>query len=150
MAGDDELEVIEDPKEQIDSKLSILSSIKKLLGIEEDDESFDVEIILNINSVFMILNQLGLGPTNGFFIEDKTSLWTDFIPRRKDFMAVKSYIYLKVRLMFDPPQMGYLVESIKKQCDEFEWRLNVQAETKLNKQKWNYYIEKEDDENEDG
>jgi hypothetical protein len=118
--------------EPLDPKLSILTSVKKLLGIQEEDESFDVELILNINSVFMILNQLGLGPTEGFFIESKEDAWTDFLQERNDLNAVKSYVYLKVRLMFDPPQMGYLVESINKQCQEFEWRLNVQAETKIN------------------
>lgn len=112
----------------VDPKFSILTSVKKLLGIQEEDESFDVELILDINSIFMILNQLGLGPEKGFFIEDKEDAWTDFLKDRNDLNAVKTYIYLKVRLMFDPPQMGYLVDSINKQCQELEWRINVQAE----------------------
>lgn len=109
-------------------KTSILLSIKKLLGIEPEYEHFDTELILNINSVFMILNQLGLGPIEGFVIESKEDTWDSFLLDRKDLESVKTYIYLKVRLMFDPPQMGYLVESINKQCQEFEWRLNVQVE----------------------
>jgi hypothetical protein len=114
---------------------SILTSVKKLLGIQEDDESFDVELVLNINSVFMILNQLGLGPEEGFFITSKEDSWLDFLQDSNDLNTVKSYVYLKVRLMFDPPQMGYLVESINKQCQEFEWRLNVQAEMILKRRK---------------
>ena len=107
---------------------SILTSIKKLLGIEADDASFDQEMIMHINSVFMILNQLGLGPVKGFSISDSTKVWTDFVLERKDLESIKSYIYLRVRLLFDPPQNSFLVESIKKQCDEFEWRLNVQVD----------------------
>ena len=122
--------LVADSKPPIDPKDSILTSVKKLLGIQEEDESFDVELILDINSVFMILNQLGLGPVGGFFIEDKKDTWPDFLNDRDDLNAVKSYVYLKVRLIFDPPQMGYLVESINKQCQELEWRLNVQMETK--------------------
>lgn len=109
-------------------KTSILLSIKKLLGIEPEYEHFDTELIININSVFMILNQLGLGPVEGFVIESKEDTWDSFLLGRKDLESIKTYIYLKVRLMFDPPQMGYLVDSIKKQTEEFEWRLNVQVE----------------------
>jgi hypothetical protein len=125
---------IEELGSPTNSKDSILTSVKKLLGIQEEDESFDVELILDINSVFMILNQLGLGPVEGFTIEDKEDVWSDFLKNRNYLNAAKSYIYLKVRLMFDPPQMGYLVESINKQCQEFEWRLNAQVETKLHKE----------------
>jgi len=108
---------------------SILTSIKKLLGLEESYEHFDSEIILLINSAFMSANMLGLGPVLGFTIADKSSMWTSFIGDRKDLDGVKTYIFLKVKLAFDPPQMGYLVESIKKQIDELEWRLNVQVES---------------------
>lgn len=107
---------------------SILTSIKKLLGIDEDHTEFDDEITMNINTAFMVLNQLGLGSKDGFRIKDKDDVWTDFLESRIDLEAVKTYIYLKVRLMFDPPQMGYLVDSIQKQCQEFEWRLNIQVE----------------------
>lgn len=110
---------------------SILTSIKKLLGIEEDYEHFDTDIIIYINGVFMSLNQLGLGPIEGFSIDNKITTWVEFLKDRNDLNAVKSYMYLKVKLLFDPPQMGYLVDAIKTQIAEFEWRLNVQAETKL-------------------
>ena len=111
-------------------KTSILLSVKKLLGIEPEDKHFNDELILNINSVFMILNQLGVGPKEGFTVEDEETGWDDFLKSRTDLQAVKTYVFLKVKLMFDPPQMGYLVESIQKQCQELEWRLNVHAESK--------------------
>lgn len=114
----------------VNAKESILLSVKKLLGIEPEHKHFDTEIILNINSVFMILNQLGVGPAKGFSINGAEDVWSDFLRIRKDLQAVITYVFLKVKLMFDPPQMGYLVDSIQKQCQELEWRLNVQAESK--------------------
>lgn len=110
---------------------SILTEIKKLLGIEEDDTSFDKDIILDINTVFMILNQLGVGPVSGFRILDKQATWTSFLGTRIDIEGIKTYIYLKVRLMFDPPQAGPLIDAIKNQIAELEWRLNIQAETAI-------------------
>lgn len=110
---------------------SILTSIKKLLGIEEEYEHFDTDIIIHINSVFLTLNQLGVGPIEGFEIENKEATWDSFLYGRKDFNSIKTYIYLKVKLIFDPPQMGYLVDAIKNQIAEFEWRLNVQAENTM-------------------
>lgn len=107
---------------------SILTSIKKLLGIEEEYEHFDSDIIMHINSVFMVLNQLGVGPSEGFSIEDDTSVWTDFTSGNSNIEAVKSYIYLKVKLLFDPPLSSAAIESIKRMIDEYEWRLNVAAE----------------------
>jgi hypothetical protein len=107
---------------------SVLTSTKKNLGIEEAYTHFDNDLIMHINSVLMILNQLGIGPTDGFGITDKNDVWSDIIGERKDLEAIKTYIYLKVRLVFDPPQTGYLVESINNQCKEFEWRLNIQVE----------------------
>jgi len=108
---------------------SILSSIKKLLGPEEDYTPFDKDIILHINSVFAILTQLGIGPEKGFSITDKTSVWSDFIGDRKDLTLVKSYVYLRVRLLFDPPQQTAVLESMKRQVDEYEWRLTTAAES---------------------
>jgi hypothetical protein len=107
---------------------SILTSIKKLLGIEESYEYFDSDIIIYINSALMSLAQIGIGPINGFTISDKTTIWNDFIGDRKDLEAIKTYIYLKVRIMFDPPQIGYLIDAIKDQITELEWRLNIQVE----------------------
>lgn len=107
---------------------NILDSIKKLLGIDEADLNFDQELIMHINSVFMVLNQLGIGPVGGFKISSNEEVWTDFVGTRLDLESVKSYIYLKVRLLFDPPQNSFLVGSIEKQIEENEWRLQVQVE----------------------
>lgn len=110
---------------------SILTSIKKLLGIEEEYEHFDPDIIMHINSVFMILTQLGVGPSEGFTIEDDTSIWTDFVPDTTKIESVKTYIYLKVKLLFDPPLSSAVIESINRTISELEWRLNVAAETEV-------------------
>ena len=107
---------------------SILASVKRLLGIEEEYTHFDPEIILNINAALMTLMQLAVGPKQGFIVTDDTATWQDFIGDRTDMEAVKTLVYLKVRLTFDPPQMGYLVDAITKQIAELEWRLNIQAE----------------------
>lgn len=107
---------------------SILTSIKKLLGVEEDYTHFDHDITIHINSAFFNLNQLGVGPIVGFRIEDKEAVWTDFVGERLDLESVKSYIYLKTRLVFDPPQTSFLIDAIKNQIQELEWRLNIQAE----------------------
>ena len=108
---------------------SILTSIKKLLGIPEDYEHFDQDIIIHINSVFMILNQLGVGPTEEFTITDKTAVWSDFISDNKKFESVKTYVYMKVRLLFDPPLSSAVMDCINKVINELEWRLNVAAES---------------------
>lgn len=107
---------------------SILTTIKKLLGITEEYTQFDTDIIMHINSVFMILQQLGVGPEEGFMIYDKTSTWDDYVTEDMNLEAVKSYIGLKVRLLFDPPLSSSVTESIKQLASELEWRLNVQAE----------------------
>ena len=108
---------------------SILVSIKKMLGISEDVKIFDADIMIHINSVFMILNQLGVGPSKGFSITDATSTWSEFIPNESSIEAVKSYVYLKVRLLFDPPTSSAAIESYNKMIAEFEWRINVMVET---------------------
>ena len=107
---------------------SILTSIKKLLGITEEYENFDQDIIMHINSAFMILNQLGVGPKNGFSINDKSSTWNEFIPEGNNLEAVKTYVHLKVKLMFDPPLSSTVIEAIKSQINELEWRLNVSVD----------------------
>ena len=109
---------------------SILTSIKKLLGIEEDYTHFDPDIIMHINSVFMTLTQIGVGPSEGFIIEDDTSVWTDFTGESISYESVKSYIYLKVRLLFDPPASSAVIESMNRMISEYEWRLNANAESK--------------------
>lgn len=111
---------------------SILTSIKKMLGIDEEYTHFDADVIMHINSVLMILTQLGVGPAEGFMIEDDTSTWVDFIPEANaaQLHAVKSYIYMKVKLIFDPPLSSAVIESMNRQIAEFEWRLNVAVDSK--------------------
>lgn len=109
---------------------SILTEIKKLLNVQEDDTSFDTDIIIHINSAFFVLNQLGVGPKVPFTISDASSVWEDFIPDTdKNFAAVKTYIYLKVRLVFDSSSMSsYVLTSTQNQINEYEWRFREQAE----------------------
>lgn len=103
---------------------SILTSIKKLLGITEQYEQFDPDIIMHINTAFMTLNDIGVGPVETFSIRDKTDLWNDFIPDdTKKLEGVKTYIYLKVKMVFDPSGSATVNESLKRQADELEWRL---------------------------
>lgn len=107
---------------------SILTSIKKLLGIAEEYTHFDQDLIMHINSVFMVLTQLGVGPAEGFIIEDKTTDWTEYIEDPMQLTAVKSYMHLKVKLLFDPPLSSSVIESMNRMISEFEWRLNVAAD----------------------
>ena len=108
---------------------SILTSIKKLLGMTADYTHFDTDIIIHINAVFMTLHQLGVGPEEGFKIEDNTTVWEDYIEEDDNLEAVKTYIYLKVKLVFDPPLNSAVMEANKQMIQELEWRLNVQAES---------------------
>jgi len=108
---------------------SILQSIKKLIGITEDYTAFDLDIIIHINSVFMILNQIGVGPVEGFSISDDSAVWSDYLPEdSKNLEAVKTYIYLKVKMVFDPPLSSAVMEATKQMISELEWRLNVETE----------------------
>lgn len=104
---------------------SILTSIKKMLGVAEDYTEFDEDIITHINSVFLNLTQLGVGPEEGFMIEDNTAVWEDFIVDSIQLQAVKTYMYLKVKLLFDPPLSSSVTESFTRMIAELEWRLNV-------------------------
>ena len=107
---------------------SILTSIKKMLGIPKDYEHFDEDLIMHINSVFMILQQLGVGPARGFYIEDETKTWGDFLGDPTILQMVKSYMHLKVKLIFDPTGSSAVSESMKQLIAEFEWRLREAAE----------------------
>ena len=107
---------------------SVLKSVKKILGIEASYTAFDLDIMIHINSVFSTLHQLGIGPEDGFSIEDDTALWTAFIGADPRLNSVKTYVYLKVRMVFDPPQTAHLEEALNKQAKELEWRLNVYRE----------------------
>lgn len=108
---------------------SILLTIKKMLGIAEEYLAFDIDIITNINSVFLTLNQLAVGPEEPFQIMSDEETWFDFLGDDvKALPGVQTYVYLKTRLLFDPPTNSFLVDAQEKQCAEFEWRLNIQAE----------------------
>jgi hypothetical protein len=104
---------------------SILNTIKKIIGIDESYTHFDTDLIMHINSVFFILNQLGIGPEEPYSITGPDEEWSDFFMGSKESEIVKSYIAMKVRMMFDPPQNNALAQVIKEQISEFEWRANV-------------------------
>lgn len=107
---------------------SILTSIKKLLGIAAECTDFDADLIIHINSVLAILTQIGVGPPEGFTIEDDTVDWEDYIPDSPNLSDVKTYIYLKVKTIFDPPLGSVVMEAQKQIIKELEWRLNVTGE----------------------
>lgn len=117
---------VNENKGVVNPKNSILTSIKKLLGITESCTDFDTDIIMHINTVLMTLNQLGIG-TEGFQIEDKNAVWSEFIESDK-LAATKSYVHLRVKLLFDPPLNSAIIEAIKESIRELEWRLNVRVE----------------------
>ena len=108
---------------------SILNSIKKLLGIAEDYDYFDSDIIMHINSVFATLTQLGVGPEDGFSIDDESEKWEDFLPEERMLHSVKSYMFMKVKLMFDPPLSSAVIQCTKEQIKELEWRLQVAVDS---------------------
>ena len=107
---------------------SILQSTKKILGIEPEYTVFDVDVITHINSAFSTLNQLGIGPIDGFMILDDQATWDSYLQFDSRLNSVKTYVYLRVRLLFDPPQTSYLITSLDEQRKELEWRLNVVRE----------------------
>lgn len=109
---------------------SILNSVKQLLGIDESENHFDLDIIIHINSVFSILNQMGVGPKETYSIIDDTSNWSEFTDDAAIFNNVKTYMYLKVRLAFDPPTNSNVLSSMERQISELEWRLTVSASNK--------------------
>lgn len=107
---------------------SILISIKSQLGISEDYDAFDNELIIHINSVLRILNQLGVGKDK-FSITDSSSKWADFLgDQEAELDDVKTYVYLKVRYVWDPPQVGAQMSAISEYIKELEWRINVQVD----------------------
>ena len=107
---------------------SILDSTKRNLGIDPSYDAFDDQIISHINSVFSTLEQLGVGPVGGFMIEDNEPVWADFLGGDPRYNAVKTYVYLRVRLLFDPPATSFAIASMQEQAREMEWRLNVTRE----------------------
>lgn len=112
---------------------SILMSIKKLLNIDYKDTAFDTDIKFLINNEFMTLQQLGIGPEAGFSVEDVGTEWEEFSTDNTLVKTVKAYIYLRVRMLFDPPASSVVADAINSRINELEWRLNVQAERDYNK-----------------
>ena len=114
---------------------SILTSVKKVLGIPEYYEHFDQDILLHLNSVMSILHQLGVGPENGFVVEDDSTTWSDLFDGDIDtnkMMYVKSYVCLRVRLLFDPPASSGAIDAMERQMRELEWRITVTRDPRVN------------------
>lgn len=109
---------------------SILTSTKKALDVPEDYTVFDGNIIMHINSVFSTLNQLGIGPVEGFEIEDDSPTWTQYLLGNARLNCVKSYMYLRVRYLFDPPATSFVLAAMKEQMNELEWRISSERETR--------------------
>lgn len=107
---------------------SILQSVKKSLGINPENVEFDTEITMHINSVINVLNQLGLRSVEGFQIEDQSTTWGDYLRNDKRLNLVKTYMYAKVRLIFDPPQMSSVIECLKETVREFEFRIQCEVD----------------------
>lgn len=110
---------------------SILTSTKQILGIASGYTVYDADIIMHINSALSTASQLGVGPTGGFFINDATTTWEDLSLPDDQLSMLRTYVFLKTRYAFDPPQMGYLVEAVSNQIKEYEWRLNMFREVEL-------------------
>ncbi|HPT61512.1 MAG TPA: hypothetical protein PLN81_07965 [Bacillota bacterium] len=108
---------------------SILTSTKQILGIAEDYTPFDLDIITHINAALSTAAQLGVGPSSGFFIESDAEDWTDLHLPGTQLSLLKTYVYLRVRMLFDPPSTGYLVTAMENQLEQYEWRLNIFRET---------------------
>lgn len=108
---------------------SILTSTKKILGIAQDYVAFDLDVITHINAALSTLTQLGVGPASGFMIEDAGSDWSEFLDDSDPNQALaKTYVHLKVRMLFDPPATSYLLNALNEQLTQFEWRLSVNRE----------------------
>lgn len=116
---------------------SILLSVKKALSLSPDNTDFDADILMHINSVLAILQQLGIGPENGYYLEDDLTTWSDYLGADSNHIAmVRTYVAAKVRLLFDPPVSSAVMESLNRTCSEFEWRANAAAESyQLHKEK---------------
>lgn len=108
---------------------SILTSIKKLLGIAEEYTQFDPDIVMYINTALSMATQIGVGPSTGFSISDASATWDDFIPTNPNLEMVKTFIHLKVKLMFDPPLNASVIECVNRILSELEWRMLVAVET---------------------
>ena len=126
--NDDAVQEVAEPIEIGDS---ILLTVKKMLSLTPENTDFDPELIIHINSVFAILQQLDVGPEDGYYISDESATWTDYLGYDISHVnMVKSYMAAKVRMLFDPPVSSAVMDSLNRICSEFEWRANVAAENK--------------------
>lgn len=110
---------------------NILGSIRHATGLGDEHVFFDPDLVMHINSVFDILHQLGIGPSGGFKLETGEELWSEFLGDSETLEMVKTYMYISVKLVFDPPQNSFLVKQLEDTKKEYEWRMNVGAESKL-------------------
>ena len=109
---------------------SILDTIKKMLGIDAEDDSFDGDIITLINPIIYALAQMGIGPSTGFIVVDKNNTWTEYIGSIPfNLEGVKTYIYLKTKLIFDPPTNTTTIDAMTRSAQELEWRMMLEVET---------------------
>ena len=109
---------------------SILDTIKQLLGIPTDDDSFDTDVKVNINAAIFTLSQIGIGPSNGYIVTSNTQMWNDYIGASLiNLEGVKNYIYLKTKLVFDPPTNSTTIQAINDNLKELEWRMQLAVET---------------------
>ena len=130
----DEKELTGNDQQEVSIQNSILLLTKKKIGISPDDNAFDDDIITDINAVIFSLNMIGIGE-EGFSICDASATWTDLLGKdAKIYEAVKTFIYLKVKLMFDPPSSSFVVSALEKQISEIEWKLNFKYESKNNEE----------------
>lgn len=107
---------------------SILMTVKKMLGLDSNYDAFDTDVIALINSSMMTLQQLGVGPKEGFVVTGLREMWSDFLPSDTMLEGVKAYLYLSVKMVFDPPTSSFVMEAMKSQKEEMEWRIREQAE----------------------
>ena len=115
---------------------SVLTSIKKLLGITEEYDQFDQDLIMHINSVLMVLTQIGVGPSNGMIINDSSTTGHDILSDTSNIEAVKTYVYLKVKMIFDPPSSSSVADAMNRSINEYEWRLNINADSQKEWLQW--------------
>lgn len=108
---------------------SILATIKKMLGLDDEYTPFDMDIVVHINAAFMTLCQMGVGPKDGFEVRNYEQTWDDFLINHVMLGAVKTWVYLQVKMAFDPPTNSFVMDAMKTQSDQILWRLNVQAES---------------------
>ena len=113
-------------QEQVSVNDSILASVKKILGITDDNTEFDVDLIIYINTVLASLIQMGVGPQEGYVITDRENTWYEFTGGNKKIEMTKSYVALRVRKLFDPPQSSVLMEALNQEMDEAKWRAYIE------------------------